>query len=154
MLEKWTVLILSHSPLGLQMRTFTSLISKWYNFYYPDFFCLKNGLERGSPFPFILFEETRVNFETSTLLPGKVIKIAITTIWTTKGAFITAAFLYRNVMRSAKQGNYLKTTVLYFQLTLSHDRNILSSLWGPVRSLGSQDSIHSVEFQHVTWLDI
>ena len=48
-------------------------------------------------------------------------------------------------MRSTKRGNYLKTTVLYFELR--QDRNTLSSL-------DTQDSIHSVEFQHVTWLDI
>ena len=50
-------------------------------------------------------------------------------------------------MGSTKQRNYLKTTVLYFQLRLSYDRNTLSSL-------DTQDSIHSVEFQHFTWLDI
>ena len=50
-------------------------------------------------------------------------------------------------MGSTKQRNYLKTTVLYFQLRLSYDRNALSSL-------DTQDSIHSVEFQHFTWLDI
>ena len=34
-----------------------------------------------------------------------------------------------------------------FQLRLSYDRNTLSSS-------DTQDSIHSVEFQHFTWLDI
>ena len=50
-------------------------------------------------------------------------------------------------MGSTKQRNYLKTTVLYFELRLSYDRNTLSSL-------DTQDSIHSVELQHFTWLDI